>query len=259
MKNPKLSLMSLMAVIVMIYSCEKQSSGDIASGSAGSNTGTGGSMAKYTIMNNYLYTVENFNLKIYDVTVASNPKYLKKVALQSNVSGRSEIETIFANDDYLFFGTMSGMLIYSIANPVEPSFISKYEHVISCDPVVVDSKYAYVTLSKSSTCQRGINALEIIDISNISSPKLLQSYSFTNPKGMALDDGYLYLCDGDAGLKVIDITKAPNISVVGKIDAISTFDAIVKDDILTITGKDGLYQYDCTNPLDLKFISKINK
>ena len=48
------------------------------------------------------------------------------------------IETVFIAREHLFIGSMTGMYIYSLVDPVNPEFVSTYWHVTSCDPVVVE-------------------------------------------------------------------------------------------------------------------------
>jgi len=239
--------------ILLISSCQKDGS-ELSSSDGGSTTGIGGSMAKFAFHEQYLYVVEKQYLQVYDVSVASKPLFLRTIDLNNTA-----VETIFPYGEYLFFGTQNGMLIYSLSNPTAPSYISTYSHIVSCDPVVVQGNIAYVTLSTGNQCGRGVNQLEMIDISDIYNPQLLKIYNFNNPKGLSIDGTYLYLCDGNAGLKVLDVTNIYNARVVETFAGIDAFDVIKNNNTLTVTGKDGVYQLDCTNPLDLKLISKIGK
>jgi hypothetical protein len=241
------------SLILLIGSCQKEGS-ELSSSDGGNTTGIGGSMAKFTFHKQYLYVVEKQFLQVYDVSVASKPLFLRTIDLNNTA-----VETIFPYGEYLFFGTQNGMLIYSLSNPSIPSYISTYSHIVSCDPVVVQGNIAYVTLSTGNQCGRGVNQLEMIDISDIYNPQLLKMYNFNNPKGLTIDGTYLYLCDGNAGLKVLDVANIYNARVLETFAGIDAFDVIKNGNILTVTGKDGVYQLDCTNPLDLKLISKIGK
>jgi hypothetical protein len=249
MKN----ILILIVLISFISACKEDSSSFPASADGGGTTGTGGSMAKYTFSGNYLYTVEKQFLTVYDVTNAKDPQKLTSIDLNNN-----GVETIFPYGEYLFFGTQNGMLIYSLSNPERPSYISTYTHIVSCDPVVVSGNIAYVTLSTGNRCNRGVNQLELIDISNIQQPRLIRAYQYVNPKGLAIAGDYLYLCDGSAGLKILDVKNPNNVKMIKQIDLFDTYDVIKKGDILTITGLDGIYQYDCSDPINLKFLSKIS-
>jgi len=103
-------------------------------------------------------------------------------------------------------GTPTGMLIYSASDPLNPEYQSSISHVFGCDPVVVANDLAYVTVHSGNNCGQNTNELFIVDVSNVKSPKQLVSYGMTNPKGLGIDNGMLFLCDD--GLKVFSI-KSP--------------------------------------------------
>ena len=63
-------------------------------------------------------------------------------------------------------------------------------------PVVVEGDYAYVTLRTGSNCGGSLNQLDVVNIKNIEFPILEASYNFTNPHGLGIDNGTLFLCDG---------------------------------------------------------------
>jgi hypothetical protein len=249
MKNLFKILFAVILLSTFFYACDKDSSA--VSGEV-SNTGQGGSLAKFAIQGNFMYKVEGSTLKVYDVSNLSNTILLSSVDLQNN-----SVETIFSNSQYLFFGTQNGMLIYGLSNPSVPNYISTYTHVWSCDPVVVQGNTAYVTLSTGNRCNRGLNQLEAIDISDISNPTILKAYQMGNPKGMAVAGKYLYVCDQLAGFKVMDITDNMNIVEVNSIKDLLAYDVIASGNTLTITSSKGVYQYDCSDPLNLKFLSQI--
>ncbi len=250
MKNLFKILFAVILFSTFFYACDKDSS-SITSGDS-SNTGQGGSMAKFAIQGNFMYKVEGSILKIYDVSNTSKTVLLNSIDLQN-----TGVETIFCNSQYLFFGTQNGMLIYGLSKPSVPNYISTYTHVVSCDPVVVQGNIAYVTLSSGNACNRGLDQLEVIDISDISNPTLLKIYRMGNPKGMAVAGKYLYVCDQLAGFKVMDITDNMNIVEVNSIKTLLAYDVIASANVLTITSTSGVYQYDCTDPLNLKLLSKI--
>lgn len=249
MKNTFKILFASLLLSGVLVACSKDGSNV---SSENSNTGQGGSLAKFTIQGNYMYTVEGVMLKVYDVSSASNTVLLKSIDLNN-----SGVETIFCNSSYLFFGTQNGMLIYGLTDPSTPNYISTYSHLMSCDPVVVAGNIAYVTLSSGTRCNRGMNQLEVIDISDVSNPSLLKVYTMGNPKGLAVGGQYLYVCDQISGFKVLDITDNMDIKTVNSIDDLLAYDVILSGNTLTITGSAGVYQYDCSDPLNLKFLSKI--
>ncbi|HEY5826612.1 MAG TPA: hypothetical protein VIT44_19730, partial [Cyclobacteriaceae bacterium] len=215
------------------------------------NAGIGGSMARFTIAGNHLYALDGANMDIVEVTTPQNPKAKKEIPISWDA------ETIFPYKENLFFGTQSGMLIYDIKNPESPSLISTYAHIRSCDPVVVVDDYAYVTLRSGGTCAGFTNQLEVIDISNLTSPVLRTTCPMTNPYGLGIDNGTLFVCDGSSGLRVIDATDVTAIcsKQLAHYDNIHALDIIPYQNIAMMIGDDGLYQYDYSDPSAIKLLS----
>jgi hypothetical protein len=205
-----------------------------AAPAAAGGTGKGGSMARFAILNQTLYTVDEQSLRLFSLQNPAVPTAGPKVQL---VEG---IETIFPSDHYLFLGTQRGMYIFDVATPTAPVQVSFYQHIVSCDPVVVDGKYAYVTLRSGRTCGGGANVLEVIDLTNLSQPRLASSQPMLSPQGLGAENSRLYVCDD--GLKVFDTSRAPALTQVQKF-ATTLTDVIPNGNYLLAVGPGGLYQY----------------
>ena len=218
-------------------------------------TGVGGSMARFTITNDYLYAVNTSSIQVFDISRPTSP------VRGSNVTTSWGTETIFPYQDKLFLGTSSGMLIYDNSQPAQPKFISAISHFFGCDPVVVEGNYAYVTIRNGSECRTGnnINQLEVIDISTIQNPKRVKIYPMQNPHGLGIDQGTLFLCEGDYGLKAFDAGNVLTIdqNKLAHFKDIHAFDVIPLGSTLLAVGNDGLYQYDYSDPKNMKLLSKI--
>lgn len=218
------------------------------------SVGIGGSLAQFTLAENYLYVVDEWELKVFDVEDCNNPDFVNTV----NVGWG--IETIYPYKNNLFIGAADGMYIFDNKNPIQPMFLSKFEHARACDPVVVDGDIAYVTLRDGTTCQGFNNQLDVVDVSTLTRPKLLKSYPMEHPHGLALKDKTLYLCEGEHGLKAFDVTNWETIdeNQLTHQKGFATYDAIaLPNDILLVIGQDGFYQFKTTNVKDLKEISRI--
>jgi hypothetical protein len=222
---------------------------------AGGGSGKGGSMACFTIVGNYLYTIDAMDIQVIDISEGKNPR-----AVGQKVNVATDIETIFAYGNSLFIGSQSGMYIYDITEAVNPRRIGQYRHTRSCDPVVVEGNYAYVTLRDGTDCGGGVNQLDIIDIANPSSPRKLKTYRMTNPHGLGIDNGLLFICDGRDGLKVYDAKDPNNLSTVAHFSRMSTYDVIPDNNrkILMMVGNNKITQYDYKNPRDLVELSEID-
>jgi len=218
-----------------------------------SQTGIGGSMARFTISGDFLYGLDGANLDVVDVSQQSQPTAKNEIPLSWDV------ETLFPHGNNLFVGSRTGMYILDLTFPAQPSIISLYSHLRSCDPVVVEGEYAYVTLRSGSACEGFTNQLEVIDISNLKNPTIVKTYQMTNPHGLGIDQGTLFICDGSDGLKVYDATDVSRISEnqLAHDKSINAFDVIPFQQVAMIIGKDGLYQYDYSDIKNIKLISQL--
>ena len=230
------------------YSGEKDSN---SSGSA-QNLAIGGSMARFTIMNNRLYVVDNSKLHIFNVEVA------KQIKNTGDVIVGWGIETIFPVKNKLFIGSNSGMYIFEAQNPDNPYLLSTFRHASACDPVFVSGDNAYITLRSGTKCQGYTNQLDVVNIKDLLSPRFIKTYPMDNPHGLTIVDNTMVLCEGDFGIKVLDVRNPEKIKVKSKITDKHFYDVIgISTKDIIMVGNDGLYQYKL-NGYDLEQISVIN-
>ena len=202
--------------------------------------GTGGSLARFQIVDDYLYTVGSYEMAIFNIADLTQP------VLENTQYSGWNIETMFQAEGYLYLGATNGMYIYSLENPSSPEFISEFAHWEGCDPVVVDGDYAYLTLRGGNACGQMESVLEVIDISNKSYPELVATYTLENPYGLGLKDNLLFVCDGTAGLKVFDRTNPVELTLISTFEDIQAKDVIPLQDVLLMIGDEVLYQYEYT-------------
>lgn len=210
-----------------------------ASKAYGQSYGQGGSTARFTLMNGHLYTVNDQELRLFNVDSPAEPRFVNNIRLGWG------IETIFPYENKLFIGSTTGMHIYDASNPSAPSHMSTYRHFTSCDPVVVSGKYAFVTLRSGNFCQQGVNRLDVLDIENLYKPVLVRSYPMQNPQGLGISGSNLYLCEGDGGLKAFNISDVLKINErqLQHIRSLRAIDVIPAEKSLIVTGPDGIYQF----------------
>lgn len=216
-------------------------------------SGISGSMARFAVYENALYTLDLWDLNTYDISNTTQP------ILSNEINTNLQVETLFNLDDNLFIGTTTGMMIYSLASPLTPSYTSTFAHVESCDPVVVEGNTAYVTIRSGTACGGNSNQLDILDVENLENPSLLKTYPFTNPHGLGIDNGTLFICDGDAGLKVYDASDRMDITShqLAHFPEIHAFDVIPLGNVLLLIGEDGFYQYDYSDVTNIELLSTI--
>lgn len=218
------------------------------------HSGKGGSMARFALQANHLYALDPGNLYIFGLQNPFTPELSNELPLSWNV------ETIFPyEEDKLFIGTSNGIHILDNSDPSLPKLASSLEHFTACDPVVVENDIAYVTLRAGNACAGNDNQLDVIDVSDIYNPVLLKSYPMTNPHGLGIDNGKLFICEGDFGLKVFDATDIYKIgeNLVEHRKDIHAFDVIPFQNVLLLIGENGFYQYDYSEAGSLKLLSHI--
>lgn len=222
-----------------------------AAPSPGSNTGVGGSMARFTLHDNFLFAVNHSELNVININDPENSVKENTVFLGGG------IETIFPYNNNLFIGSQSGIHIYDITTPSEPAFLSTFAHVTSCDPVVVEDEFAYVTLRSGTECDGFTNQLDVLDISDLTNPKLIKTYPMENPHGLGIKDNTLFVCEGEYGLKIYDSTDKLHIdeNMIEHFKDLHAYDVIPNGEVLILIGKDGLYQYNYQNLENIKLLS----
>ena len=220
------------------------------SGSTDSAGGVGGSLARFAIKGNYLYAVDHTDLITFDIET-DNTDQLS----QSNVGWA--IETIFPYNDNLFIGSERAMYIYHLQNPANPQQLSTYWHATACDPIVVEGDHAFVTLRQSERCPQGVNRLEVVNVSDLTNPYQVNFYEMLNPHGLGIDDGNLFVSEGEFGLKIMDASNPLDIKLLRHIEDIKSYDVIPFNNVLMVTGDQGIIQYDYSDINDLKKLSTI--
>ena len=206
----------------------------------GELSGKGGSLARFTISGNYLYTVDQSSLHTISLADAEHPQKMADKSLGIYT------ETIYPYQNSLLLGTETGMFVYDLSNPANPQYITYFQHIRSCDPVVAQNGYAYITLNTGNQrCFNGANELQIVDISNLSSPLPVKTLSLSNPTGLDINTDTLYVCN--KGLKIFNVADKHNPIEINFIEGIDAQDVIVHQGSIIVIASDGLYQYKLTN------------
>lgn len=217
--------------------------GGAATGCAGSkvatSTGKPGSLARFAIKDSYLYALSRHHLRVFSLVQPQEPRLVLQRRVPSWMA-----ETLFLAKDRLFVGSRDGMYIYDVSHPAAPRLMGQVRHFRSCDPVVVQGNYAFLTLRKGGNCRRGANALQVYDVSDSRRPRLLKSYPMTNPWGLGIDGNFLFVADGKAGLKLFDATNPLDLVLLSTHPTIQGYDVIPDQRILIVSAEDGLYQLD---------------
>ena len=246
-KNTIAYFVVIVTASLLLGSCGKDNSG----APADAGTGTGGSLARFTIYGEYLYTVDREVLKTYSLANPELPELL------SSVNIGTDIETIYPYGGNLFIGSMEALYIYSLEDPEKPERQALASHLRACDPVVADGDYAYVTVRSGSACGGPLDALLVFDVSDLKQPVQLTQVQLDSPYGLGINGNTLYVCDGAAGLKVFDVTDPASPASLTHREGYVFKDCITHGDILVCMVDHGLVIYDITNANTPTFVTEI--
>ncbi len=222
-----------------------------ASSANASPTGISGSMARFALVNDYLYTVSSYALNTMSLAAPLQPLKVHTLNLGWG------IETIYPFKDKLFIGSRTGMYICNLQSPAAPALSGTFIHANACDPVIADGNTAYVTLHSGTPCNTFTNQLDVLDVTDIAAPVLTKTYQLTNPKGLGKDGNLLFICDGTTGVRVYNAANPAALVQVNTLPVEKAEDVIVYNGIALIVSPYGLYQYDYRNAADIKLLSKI--
>lgn len=221
---------------------------------SGGSVGTGGSFARFSLYQDYLYIVEPLVIRVFDIS--GQPEE------QASVNTRINAETAYNYRDHLFIGGTNGMNIFDLSNPAEPNHVGGYTHQTGCDPVAVHENYAYVTIRQGRNCGGNLDQLDVLDITDIRNPVLKSSFNMINPHGLSVTEEAVFLCEGDRGLKVFNnedpLTVGRNqLAHIDNFDAYDVINLPTHEDVLLLIGADGFYQFDVSDLGEPREISHI--
>ena len=253
-------LLPLFIFSILYVSCAEDAIGPQES----TDTGVAGSYARFIISGDFMYIVDESDLKTFSLSDPTTPELIHEQPIGS------QIETIFRLDDRLFIGSGSGLYLYTIGQDGLPVFAGEYLYsdfglgFEPCDPVVANDSVAYVTLNSTNRVARcrvntieTLNLLNVFDVKDFNNPILMNQFEMVNPKGVGLDGNTLFVCDGEAGLKVFDVTNAYVPVLIHQFPDYETYDVIPLNGLLLVIGPDNVYQYDYTDRENMVLISKI--
>ncbi|WP_395044063.1 LVIVD repeat-containing protein [Flavobacterium sp.] len=223
---------------------------------APNSVGTGGSYARFQINNNALYTLDSYQLNVFNIT---NPieTFFDKVVYMNGWFGGGAFETLFIQKEILFVGSTTGMFTVDANDEFNPYFVSGFSHATACDPVVVFGNTAYITVRGGSSCGAIEDQVNVIDVTDISNPTLISTSLVNQPYGLGIKNGVLYVCCGSNGLKIFDASNSSNLTLENTYSE-DVKDVIPLDNHLIVLGTNKIIQYEYGTNFSLIQLSEIN-
>ena len=204
----------------------------------------GSSYAVFAVIDTFLYYADVSQGSVVAMTIAhpESPRVLGKTQVTW------DLETLHPQGRYLFLGSRTGMHILDRdPDPVHLAYKGRFEHVRACDPVVVQGSLAYVTVRSGATCGMTEDALLVVSIADPSLPQLLCSATPPTPYGLAVQDSYVYVGNGNQGLSLYQAGESDCVSLVTRWPW-KARDFIWSGSMLYVLEPAGLSAYDVSDP-----------
>jgi hypothetical protein len=158
------------------------------------------------VTDNRAYVVGDFKLMILDVSNPNNPTFLGQY---SPISGPHSIKVV---DTLAYIASDVGLHIIDVSNPSNPIQRGLFFSAGAANAVQVVGQRAYVAARGTYNSQQGLtgNGLEIVDVSDPTSPKLLGGYATPDAaEALQVVGNRAYVVDFK-GVYVIDVSDPAN-------------------------------------------------
>ena len=87
----------------------------------------------------------------------------------------------------------------------------------------------------------------------------MKSYPMSEPYGLGIAGKILFVCDGQAGLKIYNASDPLRIdlNMLKQYTNLKAFDVIPYNNVLIMIAEDGIYQYNYADLQNIQLLSKI--
>jgi putative ubiquitin-RnfH superfamily antitoxin RatB of RatAB toxin-antitoxin module len=175
------------------------------------------SASDIAVVGNYAYVVYNGggDIFIYDVNNPSSPEIVGSSGAGAESNNHIVVAGKYAyvigdDDDEAY----TGFSIVDISNPSSPTIAGNYYNRYgSAHTVAVSGNYAYLLNDNVASN----HYLSIVDIKDLSSPKLMSSTYSTVAWDIVIVGNYAYIGDDD-GLEIVDVSNPSSPTLIGTYD-----------------------------------------
>ena len=177
----------------------------------------------------------------------------KVVGSNSVAAGSATEVTVSGNYAYVVVFE-SGFHIIDISDPNKPQAVGGHRAAGYAMDVVVAGSYAYLTTDRRFELTNYVGGgLDVVDISNPASPRLVGRYSSPGAGAVAVSGNHAYVAE-ETGLRVIDISNPAVPQVVGDIAINASAVAISGNYAYVVQLNQALYVFDVSDPPNPEFV-----
>lgn len=171
-------------------------------------------------------------------------------------------ESIFTYKDFLFLRSPTSTYITPSKLPINHDQIVYTNNINLESYIDISNDLLFSTYTQHkylSSVHSQTHQLLVYDISNGNISDEIASYALTSPKGLAIENEILFICDD--GLKVFQVQQTGELTI----DLLTHYKTIhggkptfLGKNTLLLIADDGLYQYDYSNLKEIKLLSKLS-
>jgi len=213
-----------------------------------SYTRTGNPVVDFTLQNNYLITAQSNQVNLYSLSDPTQPALEQTYTSEDDL----QLETISTyKADMLIIGTNQGTFFKDHSVPGELDDVDFSELITSCDAIITQGNYMYVTIRSGQACSSinnssNANKLLVYNTLQASQPVLEKSISINEPYGLDINGDQLFICN-DQGLLEFDITTPSSPVQTGDYSQPCN-NIIATEDPMILTDDTGIRMIEYANP-----------
>jgi len=194
-----------------------------------------------------------------ELATASPTQAGPQLNVAGNIGGAGVAVATFGNHAVL--GLSSRFVVFDISDPSDPILVGKSSTLPrSISKIVVSEDLAYVAYHgfDGSATQPIAGGIVVFDLSIPAQPVILGSLAtLARAKDMVLVGNFLIVADGQAGVRVVDVSEPSSPSIVGEWASQSTWGVAASGDTAYAMGSSGISVIDITNASEPRLVTTL--
>ncbi len=222
-------------------------------GTLANNTGAGEGRYQGYIKSTSDTSGELALYELVDIAVKHGTATPHDPFLASTIYLGSNANDVEYDDGYVYVATDDGLSVVDATDPAEPLWVGFVETPLKALGVVFEDDMAYVATGIYSGSNANQSFVQAFDMGDPTAPIPVWGIQTHYPYALDIVGDYLYVADGQAGLKIIDITIP---AIVGEIDTRTAKDVKVSTGYACLAdGTESLTIINVTDPENPSFVS----
>lgn len=210
------------------------------------------STARFAKVGNALYAVGERDLKLFDLSTPEAPLLEKTIPLGIDVRKVTTFE------NFLFVYSHLGLYVYDATSRQQPAFFSQYAEVLPCNNLAATPDYIYLSQRKDSLCGSAENQVQVLDFRNPRNITKKGEYFFNSPYDVAVNDGKLFLTEGEEGVKIFNLRRDGVINSLAHLTGQTANRVLAWRQFFLFSSPNGISQYNLRDDNSIVLLSELH-